>query len=69
MFRQPGNRCHGESSWGMPASMQFLFAHFQWFFLLPLLTSAVSLASSIGLLKRGSAARKTFIVLMFFGIA
>lgn len=71
MFRQPGidQAMVEQSSQGMPASMQFLFAHFQWFFLLPLLTSAVSLASSIGLLKRMEWARKAFIVLMFFGIA
>lgn len=47
----------------------FLAQHIEWFFLGFLLVSALTLAVSIGLLRRHEWARRTFIGLMGFGIA
>lgn len=51
-----------------PAFAIFLFSNFQLFFLLFLLVSALTLASSIGLLLRRNWARVAFIGLMALGV-
>jgi len=52
----------------MPAFANFMFGHFDLFFLLFLVVSATSLIAAIALLKRKNWARITFIVLMALGI-
>jgi hypothetical protein len=53
----------------IPAFAEFMFNHFDLFFLLFLVVSATSLISAIALLKRKNWARIIFIVLMSAGIA
>ena len=52
----------------MPSSTRFMFTHFQLFFLLFFVLSALMLLSSIGLLRRRNWARLVFIGLLGFGI-
>lgn len=52
-----------------PPVMQFMFSHFDLFFLFFLLVSATALVAAIGLLKRKNWARLAFIALMGLGIA
>ncbi len=52
----------------MPAFANFIFGHFDLFFLFFLLVSATSLVSAIALLKRKNWSRIVFIVLMSLGI-
>jgi hypothetical protein len=47
----------------------FIFGHMQWFFAGFLVMSLVSLAASIGLLRRQEWARRLFVALMVFAIA
>ncbi|WP_369943117.1 hypothetical protein [Xanthomonas medicagonis] len=53
----------------MPSALVFLFSNFKWLFLGGLFFSALTLASSIGLLKRLEWARWCFIGLMLLTIA
>lgn len=53
---------------GLPAPMQWLFAHFAWFFRAFLLVSATTLIAAVGLLRRHEWARQLFIGLMGFAI-
>ena len=53
----------------IPAFAEFMFNHFDLFFLLILLISATSFISAIALLKRKNWARIVFIILMSAGIA
>ena len=52
----------------IPSIFQFLFDHFQLFFLAFLVVSATTLVASIGLLKRKNWARILFIAIMALGI-
>jgi ABC-type antimicrobial peptide transport system permease subunit len=53
----------------VPPFAQFMFGHFQWYFLAFLLLSGATFVSSIGLLKRKNWARLAFIGFFAFGIA
>ena len=62
-MQQAGNAPH------VPPVLQFMFSHFDLFFLFFLIVSAASLVCAIGLLKRKNWARLAFIALMGLGIA
>lgn len=51
-----------------PAFFQFMFSHFDLFFLFAFVMSLISFVSAIGLLKRKNWARIVFIILMAVGI-
>lgn len=57
-----------EQTENIPVFAQFMFNHFDLFFLLVLILSSTSLISAIALLKRKNWARILFIVLMSLGI-
>ena len=58
-----------KGSENLPAFVQFMLGHMQYFFLAFLLLSATMFISSVALLKRKNWARIAFIVFLAFGIA